>query len=40
MTKLSVLVVLLAGILAGCNTVQGVGRDISAGGRAIERVAK
>lgn len=23
-----------------CNTVQGVGRDIQAGGEAIERVAK
>lgn len=27
-------------VLAGCNTVQGVGKDIEAGGRAIEKAAK
>jgi predicted small secreted protein len=26
--------------LAGCNTVQGVGKDIQAGGKAVEKVAK
>jgi len=27
-------------VLTGCNTVQGVGRDIEAGGKAIEKAAK
>ncbi|RMX08730.1 entericidin A/B family lipoprotein [Corticibacter populi] len=36
---------LLAGLtallaLTACNTVQGVGQDIQAGGRAIERAAR
>ncbi|MFV9473834.1 entericidin A/B family lipoprotein [Advenella sp. RU8] len=26
--------------LSGCNTVKGIGEDISAGGQAIERAAK
>lgn len=26
--------------LTGCNTVQGVGKDIQAGGKAVEKVAK
>lgn len=26
--------------LSGCNTVQGVGKDIQAGGKAVEKVAK
>ena len=26
-------------MLAGCNTVQGIGQDIKAGGAAIERAA-
>ncbi|MCC6879538.1 MAG: entericidin A/B family lipoprotein, partial [Rhodocyclaceae bacterium] len=25
---------------AACNTVQGVGKDIQAGGKAVEKVAK
>ena len=36
------LVVVLAGALAlvaGCNTIQGAGKDIAAGGEAIERAA-
>ncbi|HYG85558.1 MAG TPA: entericidin A/B family lipoprotein [Azospirillum sp.] len=28
-----------AALLAGCNTIQGVGQDIKAGGAAIERAA-
>jgi entericidin B len=39
--------VLLAGLLAmltvlaaGCNTVQGVGKDIKQGGEALEKAAK
>ncbi|AWU93690.1 entericidin A/B family lipoprotein [Azospirillum ramasamyi] len=27
----------LAAMLSGCNTVEGVGQDVKAGGRAIER---
>ena len=26
--------------LSACNTVQGVGKDIQAGGKAVEKVAK
>ncbi|WP_157271570.1 entericidin A/B family lipoprotein [Azohydromonas aeria] len=31
---------LLIGLLAGCNTIQGVGRDIKAAGGAIENASK
>ena len=31
---------LLLGLLAGCNTIQGVGRDIKAAGGAIENASK
>jgi predicted small secreted protein len=34
------LVLLTASILAGCNTIQGVGKDVQRGGQAIERVGK
>ena len=27
-------------VLTGCNTVQGVGQDVQAGGKAIEKAAK
>jgi predicted small secreted protein len=27
-------------VLSGCNTVQGVGKDLKQGGEAIERAAK
>jgi len=27
-------------VLSGCNTVEGVGKDIKQGGQAIERAAK
>jgi len=40
--KLAALV-LLAGFvlgLAGCNTIEGIGQDVQAGGRAIEKAAK
>ncbi|MCZ2105646.1 MAG: entericidin A/B family lipoprotein [Comamonadaceae bacterium] len=30
----------LAALLAGCNTVKGVGQDIQKAGNAIERAAK
>ena len=31
---------LLAGLLAGCNTVQGIGKDLKKGGEAIENAGK
>lgn len=31
---------LLLAVLAGCNTVEGVGRDVQATGKAIERSAR
>ena len=27
-------------VLAGCNTLQGIGKDVKQGGEAIERAAK
>lgn len=30
----------LAAYLAGCNTVQGIGKDIEKGGEAIQRAVK
>jgi entericidin B len=35
MKKLMLLSLAIIGFLAGCHTVSGVGRDISAGGQAI-----
>lgn len=29
----------LLGLLAGCNTMEGVGQDVQAGGKAVERAA-
>lgn len=29
----------ILGFLGGCNTMEGVGQDVKAGGRAIERAA-
>ncbi|WP_300316958.1 entericidin A/B family lipoprotein [Accumulibacter sp.] len=34
------MVILAAMALAACNTMQGVGKDISKGGQAIEKAAK
>jgi entericidin B len=39
MTRI-VLLVLLAALLGGCNTVNGIGKDIEAGGEAIQRSTK
>ena len=36
----SLIAVSLAFLLAGCNTVKGVGQDIGKAGNAIERAAK
>ena len=33
-------VLALGAILAACNTVEGVGKDIQSGGKAIERAAQ
>lgn len=30
----------VAGFLAGCNTIQGIGKDIEKGGEAIQRSAR
>lgn len=40
MKKLAFAVLGLAAVLAGCNTVEGVGRDVSSVGRTVERAAK
>ncbi|NLC24034.1 entericidin A/B family lipoprotein [Oxalobacter vibrioformis] len=39
MKKLFVLMAVIA-FLAGCNTVQGVGKDIQKGGEAVEKAAQ
>jgi predicted small secreted protein len=36
MTRI-VMLVLLSALLAGCNTVHGIGKDLEAGGEAIQR---
>lgn len=33
-------VLAFAALLAGCNTVEGMGQDVQAGGRAVERAAE
>ena len=40
MRKLTALIAVLAALLAGCNTVQGIGKDIKKGGEAIEKAGK
>ena len=35
-----ILMVALALLVAGCNTIQGVGKDVKKGGEAIEKAAK
>ena len=32
--------VLLAALMAGCNTVRGIGEDVEAGGKAIQRTTR
>jgi entericidin B len=32
--------VLLAALLTGCNTVRGIGEDVEAGGKAIQRTTR
>ena len=36
----AIAVMFAAGVLAGCNTVQGAGKDIERGGEKIQDVAK
>jgi predicted small secreted protein len=36
----STVVAIAAFVLAGCNTVQGVGKDIEKGGEAIQKATK
>jgi len=36
----SAVVAIVALLLAGCNTVQGVGKDIEKGGEAIQKAVK
>ena len=36
----SIIVLAIGMMLAACNTLEGVGRDIQSGGRAIERAAQ
>jgi entericidin B len=41
MKKLSILIAFLAaGLLAGCNTMQGAGKDIERGGEKLQDSAK
>jgi entericidin B len=41
MKRLNPMLALIAMLaLSACNTVQGVGKDIQAGGKAVEKVAK
>ena len=35
----AVLLAALMGMLSGCNTVEGAGKDVKAGGAAVERAA-
>ena len=35
----AILVAAMLGILAGCNTVEGAGKDVKATGAAVERAA-
>ena len=39
MRKVTILLAALAVLLAGCNTVQGLGKDIEKGGEAIQKAA-
>lgn len=40
MKNILLIVVASAVVLAGCNTVQGIGKDIEKGGEAIQRAVK
>ena len=38
-TLLALTIAIALGALAGCNTMEGVGQDVSATGRAVEKAA-
>jgi predicted small secreted protein len=40
MLKSIIGLVVMAAFLAGCNTIQGIGKDVKKGGEAIEKSAK
>ncbi len=40
MHKLSFVIIALLVVLAGCNTVQGIGKDIEKGGEAVQKAVK
>jgi predicted small secreted protein len=40
MQKLSFVIIALLVVLAGCNTVQGIGKDIEKGGEAVQKAVK
>jgi len=40
MKKLTLIIVSIAFVLAGCNTVRGIGQDIEKGGEAIQKATK
>jgi predicted small secreted protein len=40
MKKLSLIVAVFASVMAGCNTVRGIGQDIERGGEAIQKAVK
>lgn len=35
----AILAAAVLGLISGCNTVEGLGQDVQAGGRAVERAA-
>ena len=37
---ISGIVIVIVLVLAGCNTLQGLGKDVKAGGEALERASK
>ena len=38
--RIAAILILLASLVVGCNTVQGIGKDIKKGGEAIEKAGK
>lgn len=40
MSRILIVFIVFAALLTGCNTVQGIGKDLKKGGEAIEKSAK
>ncbi len=38
--RIVAILIVLASVVTGCNTVQGIGKDIRKGGEAIEKAGK